>query len=642
MPPDASPGGVAPVRRCSLSAADFDTLAGGGGGPELLESLWGAERSQRLLLLDLFLDLVAECPETLGPLPAADEAWRLLLRAEAQDRTAVEDLLLRPETGLWLTGVLRRLRGGAPSPVPRAAPGDSPSDLDASDLDASDLDVPVWTDVGQFHALAAAAAIRAGLDFTAVVPARHGTVVVPSVGRAVLPGAYGRGRQPIWGCAHLTYREGELAVSLGGRSVRSEQPGGGPGTGWEPVRTATLPLPGTEATVLLDDLGSQRIVPTPSGLPPERLPDEEARQWTDLLREAGPLLAEADAQSARDIAALLRSIEPLPFSENERLSSATSGDGVGRLASGLPADALQLAAVLAHEIQHSKLAVLMHLYRLYEPDDGSLFYAPWRDDPRPLRGLLQGVYAFTGVARFWRGWSRHLGGGEESAAAHFEYVLWRRQLLRATGELQRHPGLTALGRRVIRRLRETIAGWGPPDPARPTHAMAEDAADHHALTWRLHHVAPDPAVVEALARAWPRPLTPLDTGTPRLSPDPAVPRLDTVIALHRLRLSDPGALNKIAASPPDVTALVPGASGTELLHVLGDTEGVRRLSTTAVLEGSENPSSWACLALTVRGPVLQGTPELARAVYAGVRDRDGTAPDPVSFAAWLDGVVRTL
>ncbi|GGR87609.1 HEXXH motif domain-containing protein [Streptomyces aureoverticillatus] len=631
MPADAPPGGDAgPARRHGLSSEDFDTLAGGGGDTGVLSLLWEAERSHRLLLLDLFLDLLAKRPEALGPLPAADEAWQLLLRAEGHDRAAVEDLLLRPETGLWLAPVLRRLRG--------EADGAAPADV-APGTDAPASGIPLWADVGQFHALAAAAALRAGIDFTVVVPARHGTVELPSLGRAVLPGTYGRGGQPIWGCAQVTYGKGEVVVTLGGRTVRSG--GRGPGVGWEAARTAVLPLSGTDAAVHLDDLGCQRIVPTPASLPPERLSGEEARRWTDLLHEAGPLLADADAQSARDVAVLLRSVEPLPApAENERLSSATSGDGVGRLASGRPANALQLAAVLAHEIQHSKLAVLMHLYRLYDPDDASLFYVPWRDDPRPLRGVLQGVYAFTAVARFWQGRGRRPGIDEESAAAaHFEHALWRRQLLRVIRDVQQHPGLTHLGRRVIERLRETITAWELPGPARqPSRTMAEDAADHHAMRWRLHHVAPDPTVVRTLARTWPRRLAPLDTGEPQLRPDPDVPHLDTVTALYRLRLTDPGALEKAVGAPQAVTALVPDATGAELLQVLGDVEGALELSTAAVREGPGDTSSWACFALALRGQVLQSRPEVARAVYEAVRDRDGKAPDPVTFTAWLDGL----
>jgi hypothetical protein len=36
------------------------------------------------------------------------------------------------------------------------------------------------------------------------------------------------------------------------------------------------------------------------------------------------------------------------------------------------------------------------------PDDGHRYYVPWRDDPRPISGLLQGAYAYLGVTGFWR------------------------------------------------------------------------------------------------------------------------------------------------------------------------------------------------------------------------------------------------
>ncbi|HJP78061.1 MAG TPA: HEXXH motif-containing putative peptide modification protein [Pseudonocardiaceae bacterium] len=38
----------------------------------------------------------------------------------------------------------------------------------------------------------------------------------------------------------------------------------------------------------------------------------------------------------------------------------------------------------------------MHLTELYEPDPRERIYVPWREDPRPFSGALQGVYAFSG------------------------------------------------------------------------------------------------------------------------------------------------------------------------------------------------------------------------------------------------------
>ncbi|MEU3250150.1 HEXXH motif domain-containing protein [Streptomyces sp. NPDC006997] len=610
------------VIRYGLSVADFDSVIAGGGTASTLRRIREGERSHRLLQFDLLIDLLHERPAAVGPLPPADTAWHLLLDAERRDRTGVGELLLAPETGLWLAATLRRLGGSASG------------------------EAPLWADAGQFHALAVAAAVRAGLDFTLTVPARHGTVWLPSLGRAVTPDTV----RP-WGTARVTCVQGELTVRIGGRTIRVPPPYDGETAHWQPARGIAVTVQGMSATVLLDDLGTHRIDPAATGRPPPRLPEPEARAWETLLRDALALIEETDPQSATDAAVLLRGIEPLPTPATARPVSATSGDAVGRFASTVPPDAVQLAAVLAHEIQHSKLGALMHLYSLYEPGDTSLCYAPWRDDPRPIRGLLQGVYAFTGVARFWRGRALHPDtGGAEADAAHFEYGLWRRQLLRVLPELRTHAGLTGLGRRTVQRLSETVLGWGRPDRTRGAYAMAEDAADQHAAEWRLYHAVPDRAVVDALTRSWPRRLDPPSRTAPaRVLPSPRVPRLDTLASLYRVRLRDERALERAGDGPGELAALVPGARVTELLHALGDSEGAAKLAATA-LQTREPDADWlwADLLLALRatgheaaGPVLE-RPELARAVYQELARAEGNAPDPVAFVGWLNDQLGRL
>lgn len=81
---------------------------------------------------------------------------------------------------------------------------------------------------------------------------------------------------------------------------------------------------------------------------------------------------------------------------------AHPGRGQGSTRSGSePPDAETLAVSLIHELQNIKLGALLHLLTLTGDDDGSLYYAPWRDDPGPLGGFLQGIYAFFGITEFW-------------------------------------------------------------------------------------------------------------------------------------------------------------------------------------------------------------------------------------------------
>jgi uncharacterized protein len=79
-----------------------------------------------------------------------------------------------------------------------------------------------------------------------------------------------------------------------------------------------------------------------------------------------------------------------------------------------PPDPIIGTVTLTHEIQHVKLGALLDLVTLTLPDDGRRYYAPWRDDPRPLGGLLHGVYAYLGVTEFWRR-QRNLPGNRVSS-----------------------------------------------------------------------------------------------------------------------------------------------------------------------------------------------------------------------------------
>lgn len=50
-------------------------------------------------------------------------------------------------------------------------------------------------------------------------------------------------------------------------------------------------------------------------------------------------------------------------------------------------------STLVHEFQHIMLGGVLHVAPVHCAVQRQRSYAPWRDDPRPLGGLLQGVYA---------------------------------------------------------------------------------------------------------------------------------------------------------------------------------------------------------------------------------------------------------
>ena len=76
-----------------------------------------------------------------------------------------------------------------------------------------------------------------------------------------------------------------------------------------------------------------------------------------------------------------------------------------------------------HEFQHVKLGAILDLYDLCDPADRELYYAPWREDMRPLEGLLQGTYAHLAVCEYWRTRQKVTSGAEAQAAGE-RFAFW--------------------------------------------------------------------------------------------------------------------------------------------------------------------------------------------------------------------------
>jgi HEXXH motif-containing protein len=625
--------------RHGLPPRQFDALAAGGGGAATIAHLWDAERSRRLLLLSLLATLVDERAGAAGPLDGIGRAWEVLSSAEQRSRAVTDDLLLLPQTGQWLRQALVRLQ--------------------AADGDPDDVLAPLWVDVGQLHLTAAAAAVRTGLAFSLLVPARSGGVWLPSVGYARLPG-----RKRPWEAVEAQYDGRLLIVGHGRDSVRVVNPLNGPAARWRPERALAVDSPSGPKRIALSDTGPYRLQQDVAPPALTEAPEASVQRWAELVQHAMQVLARADPQGGQDVAACLRSLEPLPPAQPFRWRSATMADSMGGLAASepvgtveaQPAEVAQFAAVLTHEVQHSKLSALLHMYTLHQPDAEARFYAPWRDDPRPLRGMLHGVYAFTAVARFWRGYV--LGGSapkEHAALAAFEYALRRRQLQRALVQMVYDDGLTSLGRRVVEQLAETVESWGDEAVGNSASHEAERAVADHAVSWRLHHLVPDQGLVTGLARTWLSRATPGDAEEdmrriyppPQLLPDKGARGLDARAVLMRMLLSDTTAHEVRALR--DLGDAVQGARYADLLLLEGDLPAAEALYTTEIASSSPagagdfTAGAWAGLRLVLEAEgarctaveALTHAPELVRGVYEAVRGAGAGPTDPVAVADWI-------
>ncbi|MFC9973054.1 HEXXH motif domain-containing protein [Spirillospora sp. NPDC127200] len=426
------------LRRHPLTEKLFFELAAGGGGTAAAEFLRAAQYSKHLLLVRAVRDAASE--------RRVDDAFALLARIQEADGRAVEEVLRYPTVAAWARRTVLALRGEGSGPA-------RPEGL---------------------AALAAAAAVRAGHPAEVEVPADDGVVHLPSLGRAVLRGT-GADR------ALVRTGSGPADVTLDGASVALPDDPHQDAQGWEGLRPLAAEHRGRRVELLLDDQDPHRMPGSP--VIGRRLSPAEVARWRERLHAAWEMLVRHHWTIAEETAGTLRTLTPLPAPRGGQ-TSATAPHCFGGIGLSEPPDAHSMAVTFAHEVQHTKLTALLDLVALTHPDNGTRYYAPWRDDPRPAAGLLQGVYAHLGIAGFWRRQRRH-ESGDGALRAHTSFARWRDAAAGGARTLLESGALTSAGERFVLELTRTLDDWRT-EPV-PAEAAARAAAQNaqHRTDW-LH------------------------------------------------------------------------------------------------------------------------------------------------------------
>ena len=411
----------------SMPASHFDMLAAGYGDAKTIEHLAAAQRSVRRMLLRAIRELA----------PARDSTvftagWNLLTRLDRLAPTAVDEVLAHPYVRAWAEQCLRSARAGEAA------------------------------DANHLASIAATAAINCGADVEVDVPARNGYVHLPTLGRLRV------GAVPTAAIAVIGRRAFEVRAASG--KWRLEADAEVPDPDWEPVRE----LRAGEFTVRLEDTDPYRDCH--AWPPAARLAPEEAAAWQARLEEAWQLIEHAYPEYAPAVASGLRVLMPLANDEPGREISAAARQAFGAVAIALPASAASLALLIIHEFQHVKLGALIDLFDLHDRTDQRLFFAPWREDPRPVGPFLQGAYAHIGVTDYWR-LRRHQVTGPDALAAAGQFARWRMMTAEAIETLASSGALTALGTRFVGGMRATVEPWlSDPVPE----SVAKEAQRWHA------------------------------------------------------------------------------------------------------------------------------------------------------------------
>jgi uncharacterized protein len=311
--------------------------------------------------------------------------------------------------------------------------------------------------LGHLGAIAAVAAFQAKTEASVTVPVSGGAVHLPTLGRLLVrPQDAGRlaGGQPDErdepDTAAVTVAGDTVTIVAGDRrwEVATSAENGRP-AGWQPVRA----LRAGGICVALEDTDPYRDCHQWQAAP--RLADSEFARWQRCFEDAWQEIERDHPAYAPAIAAGLSVLMPLSAAPQGRDISASARHAFGAVAVALPEDPVTLALLLIHEFQHVKLGAVLDIYDLYDPADGRLFHAPWRDDPRPLEGLLQGTYAHLAVTDFWRA-RQEVTVGSEAEAAGQRFAYWRDHTRDAISTLTRSGSLTPLGERFVSEMGQSV------------------------------------------------------------------------------------------------------------------------------------------------------------------------------------------
>jgi uncharacterized protein len=338
---------------------------------------------------------------------ATDDGWNLLCALDREAPAALQTVLGHPFTQAWVKQCWRRLRHGEPL-----------SPADSSRMSASAL----------------AVALTAGVD--AALEIRHAGPLIhlPTLGTLVR-------EESADGRPMIEVRAGRIDEATPSAEAWHSST-------WIDIGGYIL---------LLEDLDPYRH--SYGYAATERLSESALSQWRDVLQASLDLLDRWAPNYAEQVRSCVRSVVPLIADDAGAQRSETSSDAFGAIATALPSSPDALAMLLVHESQHLLLDTVLATHDLYDVSDERTFSVGWREDERPIDGVLQGAFAHVALAEAWK--ARHVaddGDPAESRALAYRYGAWSRISL---DQLISHGALSPLGvtfaQKLIIRIERTLA-----------------------------------------------------------------------------------------------------------------------------------------------------------------------------------------
>lgn len=581
-----------------LPDAAFRVLAEGTGSPATIRLLHNAQLSKHLMLLHAIAE-AASSSRAPAEGPAAFRAgYALLADLQATGAGAEEWLLGLPHLGSWAHDCLIRLEQGSTA------------------------------DFAHFASLVASAAVRSGLPFELDVPVRDGRVQLPGLGFVRITDE----------CSWIRLCCDGERVTVGPHWEANRQylvPDDGSGGSipqWSGTPMIRAVADGLMWHVLLeteDRYLDRYTLPMAAGLSAE-----EIRHWRHCAQAAWEVLVQNHRWAAEPMPDVVSVIVPLTPQCDTDLVSATTPAAFGAIATSWPPDPVTMAETLIHESQHVKLCGVLDMVPLIA-SGGEKVYAPWRQDPRPVSGLLQGVYAHLGITRFWNAQRHAETDPDDILRAQVHFARWRAMIGPAAETLLRTGCLTEAGLRFVGLLRAQGQRLEAEPIAGEAQEIATQAVLDHRLTWQVRHVAIDKAGVASLAAAYRRGESAREQARPRAWIEAETRKVDPTVRsrLLNMRYLAPARYRELCAgetltlSEPD-RLLVDGRA----------TAAVQAYCDDIAASADPQPDAWIGLALALH----QLPPSPVQVAFASdlvlmfdIHSHLGGRRNPLDLASWF-------
>jgi HEXXH motif-containing protein len=592
----------------TVQLASQEIAALGEGAGHIDGPLIAGQISRRLLLLHTILAETERRQPEVARAGRLAESRAILAAAQRQDRAATDEVLRQPSVGAWMTACLQHLR-----------------DPGSLSLFADDL--------GYFGGIVAVAAFRA--DYPFEVSARFqadGTLMLPTIGLVR------SGQKSAWVRLRADAHSDQIELLEVEKCRIIEVDGNENDTdGWWPLRCLHSTVAGSTIRVYLDDIDPYRGRRLPAVT--ARLARSEVDHWQQQLDDAWTGLTRDHPDQAKALSVGMVSLVPLKPSSQAPSISATTRSAIGAAGITRPQAGGAFAESLVHEHQHSVLWALLDVVSLLDEQTTALFYAPWRSDPRPPRGLLHGAYAYLGLLSMW--FEQQMScTGSKRRMAQFDLALWRGGVKIAVDQLENSALLTDAGRTLVAGMRKTLGPLLDCPVDDDLQQLADQSSLDQRLGWRLRNLRPATSEVREWCDFWRRMGSRPSAGESNLVSGAQRFARSARLPLIRRQIADPEGFRVWAthALPEDDIARA------DLLWAAGDAVEAARLYRMSLTARNDDViCSWAGIALTQRqlnGPAavaLYERPELVCAVAECIAACTGKTPDPIELATWIAG-----